>query len=177
MPKRLTLNIIRKLIRQMLPIHLKETKPKAEVQDLRLLSAWRSRRPAAPPSCVRPRAPSPRARPPPAAAPSSAAPPGSASTRRAPSAGQPPRDAAARSRGRAHRRTSGAQVVCIHGRLGVVVAGRSASARPPLLPQPALPRGTPGHSLLRAMRFFSPPAKSPASLKTSPHMIPFPYFL
>ncbi|NP_001425543.1 zinc finger protein 800 isoform 14 [Homo sapiens] len=38
LPKRLTLNIIRKLIRQMLPIHLKETKPKAEVQDLRLLS-------------------------------------------------------------------------------------------------------------------------------------------
>ncbi|XP_077853364.1 zinc finger protein 800 isoform X10 [Macaca mulatta] len=38
LPKRLILNIIRKLIRQMLPIHLKETKPKAEVQDLRLLS-------------------------------------------------------------------------------------------------------------------------------------------
>ncbi|XP_073665992.1 zinc finger protein 800 isoform X4 [Tursiops truncatus] len=89
LPKRLILNIIRKLIRQMLPIHLKETKPKAEVQDLRLLSASGSRRPAVPPPCARPprgaaalpRAPSPRARPPPAAAPSSAAaPPGSAST-------------------------------------------------------------------------------------------------
>ncbi|XP_077896410.1 zinc finger protein 800 isoform X3 [Ictidomys tridecemlineatus] len=104
LPKRLTLNIIRKLIRQMLPIHLKETKPKAEVQDLRLLSAWRSRRPAAPQPCARPRAPSPRARPPPAAEPSSAAaPPGSASTRAA-SAGPPsperrrPADAAQRSR-------------------------------------------------------------------------------
>lgn len=94
--------------------------------------AWRSRRPAAPPSCARPRAPSPRARPPPAAAPSSAAPPGSASTRRAPSAGHPPRDAAARSRGRAHRHTSSAQLVCrpsIQGRLGGV-ASPSSSARP-----------------------------------------------
>lgn len=112
LPKRLILNIIRKLIRQMLLTHLRETKPKAEVQDLRLLSASGSRRPAAPPPCARPprgaaarpRPPSPRARPPPAAASSSAgAPPGSASTppgasgsprpreRRRPAPGGPPR--------------------------------------------------------------------------------------
>ncbi|XP_038608262.1 zinc finger protein 800 isoform X3 [Tachyglossus aculeatus] len=38
LPKRLTSSIIRKRIRQMLLIHPKEIKPKAEVQDLRLLS-------------------------------------------------------------------------------------------------------------------------------------------
>ncbi|XP_077713343.1 zinc finger protein 800 isoform X6 [Canis aureus] len=135
LPKRLILNIIRKLIRQMLPIHLKETKPKAEVQDLRLLSASGSRRPAAPPPCARPprgaaarpRAPSPRARPPPAAAPSSAgAPPGSASTPPAASAGPRRPEPALRPPNAAARPPAG-------------LRQRPAAARRP--PRPSEPRG------------------------------------